>query len=113
MAHDHDKRRKYRRHDRRLPCEYRIAGQEYRSFITDFSAGGFFIVSSLNIEPNTEILVTIELDPGISVVITGHVARRRSSHRSISVVNKAGLGVAIESAPEDYYQFVLDLEDLG
>ncbi len=110
MPHDNDERRKYRRFDRRIPCEFRIAGQPYRSFITNISAGGFFILTSSRAEDGTEILVTLELDPGTPIVITGVIARKHPIHRSIAAVSKAGMGILIESAPEAFYQFVMELE---
>ena len=106
-----DERRKYRRYDLRIPCEFRVAGEPYRGFITDVSGGGFFIRSASKFEGGAEIIVTIEFDPGAPIVITGHVVRKRPTHRSIAAVSDPGLGVQIDSAPEAYYLFVYELEE--
>ena len=110
MPRDNDEHRQYQRHDWRIPCSYRIAGRQKRGFITNVSARGFFILSSSSVEGEKDILVTIELDGKAPIVITGKIARKHVSHRSIGAMNEAGIGVLIESAPETYYQLIIGLE---
>ena len=110
MSRDHQEQRHCQRHDWRVPCEFQIAGQGKRGFITNISATGFFILTSSGAEEGAAILVKFELEAEVPIVITGRVVRRRVVHRATSSVNQAGLGVQIESAPEAYYRFVMELE---
>lgn len=111
MVEDEKKdKRRYRRHMRRLSCSYRVGGSEQRGFITNISARGFFIQSRSHAELGAEVVVTIEHEPTPPIIVNGTIARQRKSHRSMSNLEQPGIGVQIDSAPEDYYQLVLDLE---
>lgn len=103
--------RQYRRHARRLACTYRINGAGQRGFITNISARGFFIQARNHPEAGSEIIVTVEHEPTPPIVVTGTVARARKAHRSMANLEPPGIGIQIDSAPEDYYQLVLDLEE--
>ncbi len=103
--------RQYERYDWRIPCVFQIAGTRYQGFVSNVSARGFFIQSSSRFDSDSEVQVTIEEEGGPPIVITGRVARRRNAHRSIASVDKSGLGIQIDSAPEAYYQLVLALEE--
>lgn len=102
--------RQYRRHPRRLACNYRVEGKELRGFITNVSARGFFIQARNHPEPGAEVIVTIEHEPTPPIVVTGTIARLRKTHRSMANIEQPGIGIQIDSAPEDYYQLVLDME---
>ena len=103
--------RQYQRHARRAACSFQSPEGTQRGFITNVSARGFFIQTRNRLEPATEIVVTIENDPDPPMIVTGTVARARSSHRSMSSIDQSGIGVQIDSAPEDYYRLVLELEE--
>ena len=105
-------KRVYVRHGRRLPCVIQVEGERHRGFIANLSASGFYVQSSSKVEPPTPVLVTIEHD-GRPIVVSGQVARRHQSHRAIAAVDRPGLGIQVHSAPESYYQLVLDLEAKG
>lgn len=107
---DNSNKRQYRRHSRRLSCIYRVEGKDARGFITNISARGFFIQARNHPEPGADVIVTIEHDPTLPIVLTGTIARLRKTHRSMANIEQPGIGVQIDSAPEDYYQLVLDLE---
>ena len=83
----------------------------HRGFVTNVSARGFFIQTRDLVEFGDAVLVTLELDRHMPIVVTGTVARSRPSHRSVSSIDQSGISVRIESAPEDYYQLVLELEE--
>lgn|GEM_PF-3446231 len=102
--------RQYRRHARRLSCGFRVAGSENRGFITNISARGFFIQARNHPEPGGEIVVTIEDKGSDPIVVTGTVARMRKSHPSLSSIVQPGIGILVNTAPESYYQLILEFE---
>ncbi len=111
MSSGQDEQRQYRRHSRRVPCAFRVANEDQRGFVTNVSARGFFVQTRSRLEPGTDLLVTIESDSTSPIVVKGAVARVRKSHRSMSSIDQSGMGIEIESAPEEYYALVLELEE--
>ncbi len=110
MSSGQQDKRQYRRHAWRLPCTFRAASGDERGFVTNVSARGFFIQTRSPFEPGADILVTIESGSTPPIVVTGVAARQRKAHRSMSSLEQPGIGVQIESAPEDYYALVFELE---
>jgi hypothetical protein len=102
-------KRRYNRHSYRIPCKFRVDGTDYRGFVTNISARGFFIQSNILPTEGGEVLVEIRTDPPMQIV--GSIARRRDRHRELVAVDSAGLGVEVDSAPEAYYQLMMMLED--
>ena len=103
------KRRKFRRHRVRLPAEFRVGGRDYRGFVVDLSASGLFIQSSAGgLESGTDAVVSIRSEPAMQVI--GKITRQRARHRDMATIESPGIGIRIESAPEEYYQLVLTLE---
>jgi len=102
--------RQYRRHTRRLSCGFRVAGRDNRGFITNISARGFFIQARNHPEPGGEVVVTIDEKGSDPIVVTGTVARMRKIHRSMSNIEQPGIGILVNTAPESYYQLVLEFE---
>ena len=110
MPGDKDEQRQYQRHAFRLPCEFTSPEGSQRGLIANISARGFFIHTRAKVEGGLDIVVTIDNSPTPQIQITGIVARSRKSHRSMSAIELPGIGVQITSAPEDYYQLVIELE---
>jgi hypothetical protein len=102
--------RQYRRHNRRLSCCFRVAGSDKRGFITNISARGFFIQARNHPKPGGEVVVTIDDKGSNPIVVTGTVARMRKIHRSMSNIEQPGIGILVNTAPESYYQLVLEFE---
>jgi hypothetical protein len=103
-------KRQYRRHARRLFCSFRVAGSDSRGFITNISARGFFIQARNHPEPGGEVVVTIEGKDSDPIVVTGTVARMRKSHRAMANIVQPGIGILVNTAPESYYQLLLEFE---
>jgi Tfp pilus assembly protein PilZ len=103
--------RQYNRHSRRIVCLFQLADGKQRAFISNISARGFFIQTRSRPEPGEEIMVTIEGENGDIMFLTGSVARTRRTHRAMSSIDQAGIGIEILSAPEAYYQMVLEFEE--
>ena len=110
MAAPDAEKRIYLRHPRRMPCVFNVDGEQHRGFISNVSASGFFVQSSSRAEPPAQVIVTID-NEGETIVVSGHVARRHKSHRSVAAVDRPGLGIQIDSAPESYFRMVLALEE--
>lgn len=109
MPPDHSNKRRFTRHPYRIPCNFRVGARDYRGFVVNISARGFFIQSNILPSEGEEILVKIGTDPAMDVV--GSIARRRDRHRDMVSVDSAGLGVEVTAAPEAYYQLVMMLEE--
>lgn len=101
--------RRFGRHACRIPCRLRIDETEYSGFVTDLSANGLFVHCSHRVESGTKVVVTFDAGGHDKLVLIGAVTRERRVHRGVSAVVKPGLGIGIESAPEAYFQLVMDM----
>jgi len=105
-------RRRFGRHAMRIPCAFRLEGEEHHGFITNLSASGFFLQTTAKLRPGTRVVVvTTEVDALESVTLCGSVVRGLKSHRSTHVVAAHGVGIQLDSAPEPYYQAVMHLHE--
>jgi Tfp pilus assembly protein PilZ len=111
MSGESEEQRNYRRHSSRLPCEFLCVGKKERGFITNLSARGFFIQSRTRLAQGEEVIVTIDDVPTPPIVVTALIARAKRVHPSTTAVEQPGIGVQIQSAPEDYYRLVLEIEE--
>jgi Tfp pilus assembly protein PilZ len=103
--------RRFERHRARIACRIKVGTEEQRGFVTDISAGGLFLETRRALDADTKLVLTLDLsDDSAPLVLMGHVARARRSHRSVASVVSPGIAVELESAPEAYFQLVLDLE---
>lgn len=106
---DRPEKRRFPRHAFRIPCTFRVGGDEGRGFVTDVSAGGLFLQTVTRVEPGLEVLLTLELHEGPPLQLHGVVARTRVGHRSAATVLRPGFGVHLDAAPEAWFQLVLSL----
>ena len=111
MASDQDEQRQFRRHAWRLACAFRTSEGDQRGFITNLSARGFFIQTRCRPGAGEEITATVENARSAPFELRGKVVRAQRSHRSMSALDQSGIGVQIDSAPEVYYQLVLEFEE--
>lgn len=115
MADSQQAAKNKRRFDRlhwRVPCTFRFESVDRRGFVTDLSAGGLFVHTSVKLEPGTAIMLTLDTDDYPPMVVSGVVARRRNVHRNATMVQDAGgMGIRLDSAPEEYYQLVASLSN--
>lgn len=110
---EQDEQRQYKRHSFRLPCTFRILQGEQVGFITNLSARGFFIQTRSKADADADIIVQAQTENDPMMIITGTVVRERRSHRSMAAIEQPGIGVKIETAPESFYQLVLEMEEKG
>jgi hypothetical protein len=99
--------RRFERHRQRFPCRMESSEAVHRGFIADASASGLFVNTSATLEPGTRTVLTIEPPGDCEIVLDALVVRKKKSHRSASAVVPPGVGFAIETAPEAYYQLVM------
>ena len=109
MSSDRLEKREHPRHPYRISCTFRVAGIEYCGFIANVSARGFFIQSNAQPDSGTEVFVTIRSEPAMEIM--GQIVRRRERHPDLATIDLVGVAVQFGSAPEAYYQLVMDLEE--
>ena len=102
-------KRKFEREARRFSCEFRTQGENYRGFVHDLSARGLFLQTVAVPPEGSEVRLKLYDPQEQPIELVARVARLRSSHRSLSALETGGIGLRIESAPEAYFQLVLDL----
>jgi Tfp pilus assembly protein PilZ len=102
-------RRHLERFKGRISCSFKDGDTVQRGFATNVSAGGLFLQSRAEMEPGTKLVLTLDREDGQPLVLTGKVARMRRSHRAAASVTQPGFGFALDSAPEDYFQFIMQL----
>lgn len=102
-------KRKFERHAWRSPCTFLLDGRQHRGFVTDASARGFFLQTTAQVSPGMEIVATLDVEGG-AIELIGSVSRTRGAHRETSALGRPGVGVEIQSAPEEYYRLILSFE---
>lgn len=101
-------RRRFQRQPIRIPCRFRIGDRQGRGFVTDISAHGLFLQTTTALEDAAEIRLDLDPRRGPPIQLLGHVVRVRASHRDAIAVHRPGAGVRLASAPEAWFQLVLD-----
>jgi len=104
-----DDRRKFDRAKLRVPCDVKIDGKEHKGFALDLSARGLFVQTTATARAGTEVRVRLRDPEHEPIELITKVARIRSSHRAVTVVQAGGLGLEVQSAPEGYFRMVLEM----
>jgi hypothetical protein len=109
MENDRESRR-FERYRGRLPCVVLDESQESnKGFVTDLSANGLFLQTTQHLPNGTRVTLQLDLDGQPTLTLLGCVARERKSHRTIGSVAYPGVGIKLDSAPEAYFQLMIDL----
>jgi hypothetical protein len=97
---------------KRLTCALVIDGARLPAIVLDLSASGFFVQTSANPPPGSEIGLEIDV-PGEKqrLALTVRVVRRKVVPPRLKSVVHAGLGLQILNAPEAYFSFVAQLQE--
>lgn len=102
-------RRQFQREKHRISCEFKVEGHTHRGIVTDISARGVFVNSSHAPEDGVAIdLVLHEVGTG-DIALRGRVSRLQASHRAAAAVVTGGFGVEVESAPENFFELLVQL----
>jgi hypothetical protein len=104
-----DENRKFRREKKSATCEFSFEGKSYAGFLIDLSARGLFIQSTFVPPHGRQILVSIPDPIRGDIELGGRVVRTRSPHREVARVIPRGFGVALETAPPEYFDLLLEL----
>ena len=104
--------RLFRRHRRRLPLRYRLDGaSDWRAgFTGDFGAGGLWVNGRHPRTPKQRIELKVDLPEGRVVSVLGRVSWSKEVPRGLEAHARSGFGMIIESADEDWYRYLADLE---
>ena len=105
--------RRSERTRKRVACSLLAGEARTAGLILDLSANGLFVQTGATLDPGEPVAVEFEL-PGSSETITlqCRVVRRNSVPARLKSVLKAGLGIEIERAPESFYAWVAELQDV-
>ena len=82
---------------------------EHRGFVTNLSASGLYLQTRAKLESGTKLMIEVEANVDSQIVLTGTVARMRRSHRATTVIHQPGIGIELVSAPEAYFQLIMEL----
>ena len=102
--------RRFDRIRQRLPCVIRDEGAHHQGFVTDLSPSGLFLQTRAKLEGALQLIIEIDWN-GENITLIGNVARVRKSNRSATAISTSGLGFQIQSAPENYFRMIMELQD--
>ena len=103
--------RKFMRGAQRIPCQIVVAGEARKTIVLDLSATGIFLQlsrSTLKLVVDEKVTVILDMEPQ-PVTVEAVVARIQKSHRAVASVQPSGVGLRVVSAPEEYFQFLMEL----
>ena len=93
----------------RVACDLFVAGVEHKALVTDLSARGMFLQTSLALDVGTELRLRLRPQEGDAIDVIAVVARKRRAHRMMSTLRTPGLGLELKSASEAYFTLVMSL----
>jgi hypothetical protein len=102
-------KRQFKREKHRIGCQFNYDGREHSGIIGDISARGLFVNSSVKPPEGVEIELMMR-EPALGeIVIRGRVARLSKTHRAVRIVAPSGFGMTVESAPEAFFDLLVQL----
>jgi hypothetical protein len=101
--------RRFDRIRQRLPCLIREGEARHQGFVTDVSPSGLFLQTRAKLSGSAQLIIDIDWN-GANVTLIGAIARVRKSNRSVAVVSSGGFGIQVQSAPEDYFRLIMELQ---
>jgi hypothetical protein len=103
-------RRRETRIKRRIPCEVLDGDKRVRGFVLDVSPKGMFVQSLKPIQPGGEIgIVFTPPKLGQTIEVRASVVRSLRVPRHLASVASAGVGLRINMAPSEYFDFLASL----
>jgi hypothetical protein len=105
--------RAFARIRRRVTCDVDVQGRRHVGVVQDLSPRGFFCqtVASPPIGASVHVILHHEVHGAIR--IQARVANQRIVDRRLAPIAKGGIGCAIHSAPESYFQLLSELSGVG
>ena len=106
-------RRREIRIKKRLSCEFVDGDKRVQGFVLDVSPKGMFVQTLKPIDPGGEIGVIFTLpESGQTIEVRACVVRSLRVPRHLATVATAGVGLRINVAPSEYYDFIASLSHL-
>jgi hypothetical protein len=97
---------------KRLPCEFVDGDTRLRGFVLDVSPKGMFVQTLKPINPGGEIgVIFTPPELGQTIEVRACVVRSLRVPRHLATVATAGVGLRINMAPPEYYDFVASLSN--
>ena len=100
-------RRSAKRFAKALPIVFSDSNGECRGISMDFSASGFFILTTEPLSPGTSLKIRLEVSERERVYLSGVVAR---TIKTGDINVKDGMGIKLDSIPYKYHQFLERIE---
>jgi len=98
---------------KRLPCEFVDGDKRVRGFVLDVSPKGLFVQTLKPIDLGGEIDVIFTLpESSQTIEIRACVVRSQRVPRHLATVATAGVGLQINVAPPEYFDFIASLSRL-
>ncbi len=102
-------KRAFSRIKRRVNCNLAVRGREHVGVAIDLSAKGFFLQTSATADIGEQVDVVLQHRGGEAIRVSATVTNRRKIPQQLVSIARGGLGCRLESAPEDYYQLLADI----
>lgn len=95
---------------KRMPCRVRVADSTSGGMVLNVSRGGLFVQTTARVEPGAEMWLEINADAEREAIELGaQVVWKRVVPVSLRGVTAGGVGLKIQTAPESYYAFLMQL----
>ncbi len=101
-------KRQFTRKIKRLTITFTDGVKEHSGVSSDFSSNGIFIRTRKPFKPGTSLKMVLEINENKKIELTGIVAR---AIKFGTMVIKDGMGVRLDSIPDAYEDFLMDLLD--
>ena len=104
----HSRTRKFQRYRYRIGCEFVLDGASNprTGIVSELSACGVFVLSTIPPTKGEEIELVLR-EPSLGELrLLGRVAWARKTNRSAKTAHPSGFAVAIENAPESYFELI-------
>lgn len=88
---------------KRLPVTFSNSTSEYNGFSSDYSCKGIFIRTKKGFAAGTTLHMTVEINSGLKLRLTGVVRWTVKTHTDIQ---KNGMGIELTSIPSEYVDFI-------
>jgi hypothetical protein len=99
-------RRKTHRSRHRLTCELVLGDRRHPGIVLDVSQTGLFVQTSAAPPPGERVRVRLQPAGGAELELEASIARRYAVPARLASVARGGVGLRIESAPDDYLQLL-------
>jgi Tfp pilus assembly protein PilZ len=95
---------------KRMPCRVKAADSIFGGMVLNVSRGGLFVQTTARVDPGTELWLELNASAERETIELGtQVVWKRVVPVSLRGVTTGGVGLKIQTAPESYYAFLMQL----